>query len=76
MFCCTCDAKEKSLIGAMSGHASWVLSIEVSPDGLAVATGSSNRTVRLWDINMRTSVQTMSNHSDHGRVGRESGQGV
>jgi len=73
MFCCTCDAKEKSLIGAMSGHARWVLSIDVSPDGLAVATGSSDRTVRLWDINMRTSVQTMSNHSDHGR---ESGQGV
>lgn len=58
------DAKQKTLIGAMSGHASWVLSIDVSPDGLAVATGSSDRTVRLWDINMRTSMQTMSNHSD------------
>lgn len=58
------DAKEKSLIGAMSGHASWVLSIDVSPDGMAVATGSSDRTVRLWDINTRASVQTMSNHSD------------
>jgi WD repeat-containing protein 61 len=58
------DAKEKSLIGAMSGHASWVLSIDMSPDGMAVATGSSDRTVRLWDINMRALVQTMSNHSD------------
>ncbi|GJN25205.1 hypothetical protein PR202_gb13004 [Eleusine coracana subsp. coracana] len=35
------DAKEKSLIGAMSGHASWVLSIDVSPDSMAVASGSS-----------------------------------
>ncbi|GJN25788.1 hypothetical protein PR202_gb13661 [Eleusine coracana subsp. coracana] len=58
------DAKEKSLIDAMSGHASWVLSIDVSPDGMAVASGSSDRTVWLWDINTRASVQMMSNHSD------------
>ncbi|GJN25206.1 hypothetical protein PR202_gb13005 [Eleusine coracana subsp. coracana] len=57
------DAKEKSLIGAMSGHASWVLSIDVSPDSMACSIWLQ-RTVRLWDINTRASVQTMSNHSD------------
>jgi len=41
------DAEGKSLVGTMSGHASWVLSIDASPDGAAVATGSSDRTVRL-----------------------------
>lgn len=58
------DVDNKSLICAMSGHASWVLSIDISPDGLAVATGSSDRTVRLWDPSMRSSVQTMTNHTD------------
>ncbi|KAK3438849.1 WD repeat-containing protein VIP3 [Eucalyptus grandis] len=58
------DSEGKSLVGSMSGHASWVLSVDVSPDGAALATGSSDRTVRLWDLSMRAAVQTMSNHSD------------
>ncbi|OVA04490.1 WD40 repeat [Macleaya cordata] len=58
------DAEGKSMVGAMSGHASWVLSVDVSPDGAALATGSSDRTVRLWDLKMRAAVQTMSNHTD------------
>lgn len=58
------DAEGKSLVGSMSGHASWVLSVDVSPDGAAIATGSSDRTVRLWDLSMRAATQTMSNHSD------------
>ncbi|XP_047309194.1 WD repeat-containing protein VIP3 [Impatiens glandulifera] len=58
------DADGKSMIAAMSGHASWVLSVDASPDGLAIVTGSSDRTVRLWDLNMRSAIQTLSNHSD------------
>ena len=58
------DVKGKSLIGAMSGHASWVLSVDVSPGGAAIATGSSDKTTRLWDLNIRVVVQTMSNHAD------------
>ena len=58
------DAEWKSLIGAMSGHASWVLSVDVSPGGAAIATGSSDKTARLWDLSMRVAVQTMSNHAD------------
>ena len=38
--------------------------MDVSPDGAAIATGSSDRTVRLWDIGTRAAVQTMSNHAD------------
>ncbi|KAL3586180.1 hypothetical protein D5086_013047 [Populus alba] len=58
------DAEGKSMIAALSGHASWVLSVDASPDGAAIATGSSDKTVRLWDLGMRAAVQTMSNHGD------------
>ncbi|CAL5437959.1 unnamed protein product [Camellia sinensis] len=58
------DAEGKSLISAMSGHASWVLSVDASPDGAAIATGSSDRSVKLWDLKIRAAVQTLSNHVD------------
>jgi WD repeat-containing protein 61 len=59
------DAKNNGIVCAMSGHGSWVLSVDSSPDGSALASGSSDRTVRLWDLSMRASIQTVADHSDH-----------
>ncbi|MBK4731498.1 AAA-like domain-containing protein [Oxynema sp. CENA135] len=35
-------------VNRFSGHRGWVLAVESSPDGQRVATGSNDRTVRLW----------------------------
>ncbi|XP_024521241.1 WD repeat-containing protein VIP3 [Selaginella moellendorffii] len=58
------DAEGRSLVSAMSGHASWVLSVAGSPDGAALASASSDRTVRLWDLKTRSCVQSLTEHKD------------
>ena len=47
-----------------SGHESWVLSVAVHPGGTHVASSSSDSTVKLWDLNTRTCVQTAREHAD------------
>lgn len=58
------DAEEKTLLTSLSGHASWVLSVDVSPDGEAIATSSSDETVNLWYLKLRAATQTLTNHTD------------
>lgn len=49
----------------LAGHESWVLSVAMHPGGSAFASGGSDACVKLWDINTRTCVQTLSaDHTD------------
>ncbi len=46
------------------GHTSCVRAVAFSPDGKILATGSNDRTVRLWDLNGKPIGQACVGHSD------------
>ncbi|EMD32005.1 hypothetical protein CERSUDRAFT_162065 [Gelatoporia subvermispora B] len=65
------QATPESLLGdieqwlVLSGHAHIVFSIAVSHDGTRIASGSVDRTVRIWDASTGTALQSpLNGHSD------------
>lgn len=53
-----------NLAGTLSGHASWVLSVAFSPDGKRFVSSSSDRTVRVWDLDSMQCQHVFKEHTD------------
>jgi WD repeat-containing protein 61 len=51
-------------IASLIGHASWVLTVDASPDEVHIATGSSDKLVKIWDTRSKEAVHTFEAHSD------------
>jgi WD40 repeat protein len=49
----------------LRGHQGLILSLAYSPSGRWLASGSHDRTIRIWDTLTGESVQTLQGHSDH-----------
>ena len=50
------DIATESEIAALTNHAVNIYSLKFSPDGKTLATGSSDRTLRLWDLSTRVNI--------------------
>jgi WD40 repeat protein len=49
-------------LGTLSGHTATVRSVAFSPDGTTLASGSKDKTIKLWDVATGTKLRTLSGH--------------
>ncbi len=48
----------------LQGHSELVISVAFSPDGKTLASGSADKTIKLWDVATGKLSQTLTGHSD------------
>jgi WD40 repeat protein len=53
-----------SLIQTLAGHSDWVQAVAFSPDGKQIASGSGDKTIKLWDATTGDLQKTLAGHSD------------
>lgn len=46
----------------LTGHTGWVRAVAFSPNGFSFASGSYDRTIRLWNVRGNQSFELLSNH--------------
>lgn len=51
-------------IRTLTGHSNWVWSIAISPDGQTIASGSRDRTIKIWHLGTGRDIFTLTGHSN------------
>lgn len=49
----------------LKGHAGWIGAVAFSPDGLTLATGSADNTIKLWQAEAGKELATLKGHGDY-----------
>ena len=57
------DAHSGKELNLLTGHKSEVLSLTFSPDGKMLASGSRDRTIKLWDVGTGHPKKTLTGHT-------------
>ena len=50
-----------SLLHTLTGHTGYVYSVAFSPDGLTLASGSRDKTIKLWEVPTGRLLHTLTN---------------
>ncbi|MFN7384702.1 MAG: protein kinase domain-containing protein [Dolichospermum sp.] len=53
----------ENLLQTLTGHSHSVISVAYSPDGQTLASGSSDKTIKLWNVKTGKLLQTLKGHS-------------
>ncbi len=55
---------QEAPVRTLTGHTDYVRAVAVTPDGRQIVSGSSDNTVRVWDLATGTLVRTLTGHTD------------
>jgi len=55
--------KDDREIRTLSGHSNPVWSVAFSPDGSKLASGSDDKTIKIWSVSDGSEIRTLSGHS-------------
>src|SRR5689334_3901350 len=58
------QSRTDRLIRTLVGHSDWVQSVAFSPDGRTALSGSSDQTLKLWELATGKEFRTFRGHSD------------
>ncbi|MCT7981984.1 serine/threonine protein kinase [Laspinema sp. A4] len=64
----TIAVNDIKLSNTLTGHSQDVRSVAVSPDGRAIASGSFDGTIKIWNLETGTLIRTLTGHSDAGEM--------
>ena len=55
---------DKKFLSTLKGHTNWIRKAQFSYDSRMIASGSDDRTVKLWDVNQNGSlIHTFQDHT-------------
>lgn len=51
------------MVTTICGHDSYILSVSLSPNGKYFVSGSADMTIKVWDFELRTCLETFIEHT-------------